>query len=337
MAIKISPSNIFDINHSPIPTNAFANVRLDESNYNLMVGDVADPILLTFHELQTSVVGTDVEVSAVRALDKNSVDLEVDGNAVRATLTFDITKKTHFTRTAVNRIDSHSIRREITYWDRVFGERKRVTFEMPFKVISATDKQVIVQYETPIFLDPNLPPVEGIDWEDIRFFDTYILTDLVSIEGQYFEAIDKTTAVYDDSITAAQNILKLPSNELVQGDNTYGYKADAVNAVNYSDKFVAEVFDRYKNGKETATLLCSVGKYYDLDGNLVVDAENEDSSIAPLLKKYDIVVPYVMTSRGEAPLSTDASGNPKQFQIIGVNISYNGIPRQEIVIQEYAT
>lgn len=336
MAIKISPSNIFDINHSPIPTNAFANVRLDENNYNLIVGDVADPILLTFHEIQTSVVGTDVKVSAVRALDKNSVDLEFYGNAVRATLTFDITKKTHFTRTAVNRIDSHSIRREITYWDSVVGAHKRVTFEMPFKVLSATDKQVIVWYETPIFLPPNAT-MEGVDWEDLRFFDTYVLTDLVSIEGQYFEAIDETTAVYDDSITAAKNILKLPSNELVQGDNTYGYKADAINAVNYSDKFVAEVFDRYKNGKETATLLCSVGKYYDLEGNLVVDAENEDSSIAPLLKKYDIVVPYVMTSRGEAPLSTDASGNPKQFQIIGVNISYNGIPRQEIVIQEYAT
>ena len=336
MAIKISPSNIFDINHSPIPTNAFANVRLDESNYNLMVGDVADPILLTFHELQTSLVGTDVKVSAVRALDKNSVDVGVLGDVASATLTFDITKKTHFTRTAVNRIDSHSIRREITYWDHWFGERKRVTFEMPFKVISATDKQVVIQYDTLILLPPN-STMEGVDWEDLRFVDTYILTDLVSIEGQYFEAIDETTAVYDDSITAAQNILQLPSNELVQGDNTYGYKADAVNAVNYSDKFVAEVFDRYKNGKETATLLCSVGKYYDFDGNLVVDAENEDSSIAPLLKKYDIVVPYVMTSQGEAPLSTDASGNPKQFQIIGVNISYNGILRQEIVIQEYAT
>lgn len=336
MAIKISPSNIFDINHSPIPTNAFANVRLDENNYNLMVGDVAEPILLTFHELQTSLVGTDVKVSAVRALDKNSVDVGVLGDVASATLTFDITKKTHFTRTAVNRIDSHSIRREITYWDRVVGERKRVTFEMPFKVISATDKQVVIQYDTLILLPPN-STMEGVDWEDLRFFDTYILTDLVSIEGQYFEAIDETTAVYDDSIVAAQNILKLPSNELVQGDNTYGYKADAVNAVNYSDKFVAEVFDRYKNGKETATLLCSVGKYYDLEGNLVVDAENADSRIPPLLKKYDIVVPYVMTSRGEAPLSTDASGNPKQFQIIGVNISYNGIPRQEIVIQEYAT
>lgn len=336
MAIKISPSNIFDINHTPIPTNTFANVRLDESNYNLMVGDVAAPILLTFHELQTSLVGTDVKVSAVRALGKNSVDVGVLGDVASATLTFDITKKTHFTRTAVNRIDSHSIRREITYWDSVFGERKRVTFKMPFKVISATDKQVVIQYDTLILLPPN-STIEGVDLEDLRVVDTYILTDLVSIEGQYFEAIDETTAVYDDSITAAKNILKLPSNELVQGDNTYGYKADAVNAVNYSDKLIAEVFDRYKNGKETATLLCSVGKYYDLEGNLVVDAENEDSSIAPLLKKYDIVVPYVMTSRGEAPLSTDASGNPKQFQIIGVNISYNGIPRQEIVIQEYAT
>lgn len=69
----------------------------------------------------------------------------------------------------------------------------------------------------------------------------------------------------------------------------------------------------------------------------MVDADNEDESVPPLLKKYDLVVPYIYTSKGEVPLSTDKDGNAKQFQIIGVNFSYRGIARQEIVIQEYAT
>lgn len=331
MAIKISPSNIFDINHTPIPTNTFANVRLDENNYNIVVGNVTAPQTFTFYELQQTIVGENITATTpIEVTDKNNVEFFEDawitkGKGVVATLTFPLTQKTSFSLDSSNKITSHSLRRETTIWSLAGGQRKVVSFEKPFKISSVNDKQVSLSYSAYIFKDND----NGID--------EYILQEVVSIEGQYYEKGDNTTAVYDDSITAAQNILKLPSNELVQGDNAYGLRIDAVNAVNYSDKFVAEVFDRYKNGKETATLLCSVGKYYDLDGNLVVDAENEDSSIAPLLKKYDIVVPYVMTSQGEAPLSTDASGNPKQFQIIGVNISYNGIPRQEIVIQEYAT
>lgn len=329
MAIKISPSNIFDINHSPIPLNTYENVSLKEQNYTIKVGDVTNPISLVFYEMDaqgniTYVANTANKeiVFTTNEFTENSVII----NSLRADITVQVVQKTHLWVDANNDIISHSFRRETTYYDTATKQTyTEVSFEKPFlNTTIVTDEQITFKY----FVRVKRKSSDTT---------TYIIREIISFEGQYYEKADDTTAVYDDSITAAKNILKLPTNELVQGDNTYGYKADAVNAVNYSDKFVAEVFDRYKNGKETATLLCSVGKYYDLDGNLVVDAENEDSSIAPLLKKYDIVVPYVMTSRGEAPLSTDASGNPKQFQIIGVNISYNGIPRQEIVIQEYAT
>lgn len=329
MAIKISPSNIFDINHSPIPLNTYENVSLKEQNYTIKVGDVTNPISLVFYEMDAQGNITDVANTANKEIvfttnefTENSVII----NSLRADITVQVVQKTHLWVDANNYIISHYFRRETTYYDTATKQTyTEVSFEKPFlNTTIVTDEQITFKY----FVRVKRKSSDTT---------TYIIREIISFEGQYYEKADDTTAVYDDSITAAKNILKLPTNELVQGDNTYGYKADAVNAVNYSDKFVAEVFDRYKNGKETATLLCSVGKYYDLNGNLVVDAENEDSSIAPLLKKYDIVVPYVMTSRGEAPLSTDASGNPKQFQIIGVNISYNGIPRQEIVIQEYAT
>jgi hypothetical protein len=329
MAIKISPSNIFDINHSPIPLNTYENVSLKEQNYTIKVGDVTNPISLVFYEMDAQGNITDVANTANKEIvfttnefTENSVII----NSLRADITVQVVQKTHLWVDANNDIISHSFRRETTYYDTATKQTyTEVSFEKPFlNTTIVTDEQITFKY----FVRVKRKSSDTT---------TYIIREIISFEGQYYEKADDTTAVYDDSITAAKNILKLPTNELVQGDNTYGYKADAVNAVNYSDKLIAEVFDRYKNGKETATLLCSVGKYYDLDGNLVVDAENEDSSIAPLLKKYDIVVPYVMTSRGEAPLSTDASGNPKQFQIIGVNISYNGIPRQEIVIQEYAT
>lgn len=329
MAIKISPSNIFDINHSPIPLNTYEDVSLKEQNYTIKVGDVTNPLSLIFFKVDAQGNLTDVANTANKGIVFTTSEFTENNviiNSLRADITVEVVQKTHLLVDADNDITSHSFRRETTYYDATTKQTyTEVSFEKPFlNATLVTDKQITFKYFVRVKQKSTTT-------------STYAISEIISFEGQYFEAIDETTAVYNDSLTAAKNILKLPSNELVQGDNTYGYKADAVNAVNYSDKFVAEVFDRYKNGKETATLLCSVGKYYDLDGNLVVDAENEDSSIAPLLKKYDIVVPYVMTSRGEAPLSTDASGNPKQFQIIGVNISYNGIPRQEIVIQEYAT
>lgn len=329
MAIKISPSNIFDINHSPIPLNTYENITIDEQNYLLKVGDVTNPISLVFYEMDAQGNLTDVANTANKEIvftanefTENSVII----NSLRADITVEVVQKTHLWVDANNYITSHSFRRETTYYDTATKQTyTEVLFEKPFlNATIVTDEQITFKY----FVRVKRKSSDTT---------TYIIREIISFEGQYYEKADNTTAVYDDSITAAKNILKLPSNELVQGDNVYGLSIDAVNAVNYSDKFVAEVFDRYKNGKETATLLCSVGKYYDLEGNLVVDAESADSTIPPLLKKYDIVVPYIMTANGEEPLSSDASGNAKQFQVIGVNISYNGVLRQEIVIQEYAT
>ncbi len=331
MAIKIKPSNIFDINHTVLPTNTFDNVRLNETNYSLLVGDVTSPQTFTFYELQQTVVGeTITSTIPIDVTGNNNVTFTEDawieaagtGRGVIANLILPITQATAFSVNDAGQVTSHSIRRETTIWSAAGGQKTKVSFEKPFAVNFVNNKQISFSYSAHIFKDNS----NGID--------EYILKEIVSVEGQYFEKVDGTTSVYDDTIIAGKNILQLPTNELVQGDNVYGL---ASSTENYSDKFVTEVYNRYANGKETATLLCSIGKYYDLDGNLVVDAESPDSNIPPLMKKYDLVVPYIMTVNGEVPLSVDTDGAPKQFQIIGVNISYNGIVRQEIIIQEYAT
>ena len=158
-----------------------------------------------------------------------------------------------------------------------------------------------------------------------------------SIEGVYIKQLEDEKITVGNQQNQSTN-LNLPTNTLIQRKNLYGIKLGTTDRrEDYSYKLINEVYSRYKNGKETATLLCEVGKYYDLEGNLVVDAESEDETISPLLKKYDIVIPYVMTANGEKPLSVDADGFAKQFEIIGVNISYNGIARQEIIIQEFST
>lgn len=343
MAIKISPSQIFGITHTAVPLNSYGNVAVDEKNYVVEVDNVSESKTFTFYEKQveTSEDGTTkITVKDVVTNNKGATfyddfwtELANTGRAVTAIIPLNITQKTKLDTNVADanyiEITSHSLRREMRIFDAVVSgdtiiggeEYTVVLYDMPFKARNTSNALTIeVDYWAHILQTSVSYPNKA----------KYILSETISIEGQCIKETETTVAQYDEE-AVVNNILKLPTNELVQGGNYYIGSNN-----NYSDKFIAEVYDRYKNGKETATLLCLVGKYYDLGGNLVVDADNADATIAPLLKKYDLVVPYIYTSNGEVPLSTDKYGNAKQFQIIGVNFRYRGIARQEIVIQEYA-
>lgn len=343
MAIKISPSQIFGITHTAVPLNSYGNVSVDERNYVVEVDNVSESKTFTFYEKQVEVSedGT-TKTTITDVVDQNkgatfTDDLWIEsvnrGRGVISSIPLNITQKTKIDSEYYNdssiQITSHSLRREtrifeaIVSGDTILGgeEYTVVSFDRPFQARNTSNSRTItVNYSAYILQTNEAYPNKA----------KYILSETISIEGQCIKETESTVAKYDEE-AIVNNISKLPTNELIQGGNYY-----IMSNTNYSDKFIAEVYDRYKNGKETATLLCLVGKYYDLEGNLVVDADNEDESIPPLLKKYDLVVPYIHTSNGEVPLSTDKDGNAKQFQIIGVNFSYRGIARQEIVIQEYA-
>jgi hypothetical protein len=343
MAIKISPSQIFGITHTAVPLNSYGNVSVDERNYVVEFDNVSESKTFTFYEKQVDISEDGTTKITVKDVVKNNkgatfyddswTELANTGRAVTAIIPLNITQKTKLNTNVIDtnyiEITSHYLRREtrifdaVVSGDRIIGgeEYTVVSFDMPFKAKNTSNALTIeVDYWTHILQTTVSYPNKV----------KYILSETISIEGQCIKETEPTVAKYDEE-AIVNNILKLPTNELIQGGNYYGDIS-----TNYSDKFIAEVYDKYKNGKETATLLCLVGKYYDLEGNLVVDADNEDESIPPLLKKYDLVVPYIHTSNGEVPLSTDKDGNAKQFQIIGVNFRYRGIARQEIVIQEYA-
>ena len=343
MAIKISPSQIFGITHTAVPLNSYGNVSVDDRNYVVEVDNVSESKTFTFYEKQVEVSedGT-TKITITDVVDQNkgatfTDDLWVEsfnrGRGVISFIPLNITQKNKIDSEVYSdysiEITSHYLRRETRIFEAIVSgdtiisgeEYTVVSFDRPFRAQNTSNSRAItVNYSAHILQTNEAYPNKA----------KYILSETISIEGQCIKETEPTVAKYDEE-AIVNNILKLPTNELIQGDNYY-----IMSNTNYSDKFIAEVYDRYKNGKETATLLCLVGKYYDLEGNLVVDADNEDESIPPLLKKYDLVVPYIHTSNGEVPLSTDKDGNAKQFQIIGVNFRYRGIARQEIVIQEYA-
>lgn len=152
----------------------------------------------------------------------------------------------------------------------------------------------------------------------------YLMSETITIQGEYYST-KEILLKYGNSTL---NDFSLPTNELVQQGNN-------IDGEELSNSVLQNVVRRYQNGKEAVTLKCSVGKYYDTDGNLVICPEDE--SYPAVIEKYDVVEPYVFTNRGEVPLSTKADGTAKQFQVIGVDFSYKGVVWQELTLQEYAT
>lgn len=102
----------------------------------------------------------------------------------------------------------------------------------------------------------------------------------------------------------------------------------------YSQALANDILKAYKNGKETATILCSIADYYDEDNRLVISKSGTTSKMSFHL--YDEVIPYVY--RGEyaddRPLSVYADGTPKRFTVIGTRIYYDGAVWQELTLQE---
>ena len=90
------------------------------------------------------------------------------------------------------------------------------------------------------------------------------------------------------------------------------------------------IIEDFKNGKETATLLCSVGDYYDENGNRVVSTETSGKMTFNL---YDEVLPCYKTPYGDAPMSM-ADGKAKTFTVLGSKVYFDGAVWQEISLQE---
>lgn len=117
-----------------------------------------------------------------------------------------------------------------------------------------------------------------------------------------------------------KNVLSISNNELIQTDNTL-----------FEENF-NKIYQQYKNGKETATLRCSINDYYDLDGNKVIDIKNSNKMC---FEVGDEVIPYVYTAYGtDKPMSVDKQGKAKVFRVLGVRTFFDGAVWQELTLQE---
>lgn len=123
------------------------------------------------------------------------------------------------------------------------------------------------------------------------------------------------------------NPFEIEGSELLQSTNYIG--SEDTNALT---KHYTDLISQYANGKETATIRCSISDYYDENGTKIVSSDNSTNKMT--FDIYDEVIPMVYTNDGDVPMSTYADGTPKVFKVLGVVPDYRGAVYQKLYLQE---
>ena len=323
MAIKIKPSNIFDIGN-PSTTSFLADeASMVCQTYEHAQGDLSETVTVNLYEKVYNNSGNFVGYQDVRTTANKHLSGTIDAKSDRTNITiyFNINKKANIENRA-----KWSVRRVITYAlkgpNETFEETIFWDADAGTSVIQETDDNNVRIFNQIIYQEDEVATIP--------------LKVSYTIDGVYANRIEDTQVTGKGSNEVSRGRLDFPQNELVQSTNVFGTKpfSNGDKRVDYPTMFLNEVFSKYSKDRRVISLPLEVGKYYDTNGNLVVDADSADSTIPPLIKKYDIIEPYKMSAYGETPLYKTADNLPMQFEVIAVNFSYNGISRQEIVAQQ---
>lgn len=322
MAIKIKPSNIFNIGN-PSTTSFLADeASMVCQTYERAQGDLSETVTVNLYEKDYD-SGTFVGYKDVRATANQHFPGTIVAKSDRTDITiyFNINQKAN-----IDERDFWSVRYVITYAIKGSNE----TFEKTgfWNADAATG---IINESN----DNTVRILHKIIYQEDEV-NTVPLKASYTVDGVYANRIEDTQLTDKVGNEVSRDRLDFPQNELVQSTNVFGVKPmlNTDKRVDYPTMFLTEVFSKYNKDRKVISLSLEVGKYYDTNGNLVVDAESADINMPALIKKYDIVEPYNMSANGETPLYKTTDNLPMQFEVIAVNFSYNGISRQEIVAQQ---
>ena len=159
--------------------------------------------------------------------------------------------------------------------------------------------------------------------------------------------IDSSVTMYEIngsmSLQINTPIYEVESNEVSNGNgikdfdietNEFYQTGTIYNGTNIFQNNSQNIIDEWGKGKETATLKCSIGEYYDESGTLAISTKNNDLPMTFNIR--DLVIPYIPTARdGTEPMSIKLDGTPKVFQVTQVRPYFDGACWQEIMLQEY--
>lgn len=124
------------------------------------------------------------------------------------------------------------------------------------------------------------------------------------------------------------NLYSIETNELLQ-DNA------KITDVALTEHIANNILSHYKNGKETATIVCSISDYYDENDNKVISTQTSNKMLFAI---YDEVIPTIKNEFGkDVPLSLNSNDEAKTFLVLGTRVFYDGAVWQELSLQEFAS
>lgn len=299
MAIILIPSrNIYNIDHDKVPNNKIGRVEKSYYNIETRFGNVL-PREYRFRYLNYD---NDVDTS-FSALYENPkytegffFDLQTRG-ILKATLRLPVDKITYFGTTG-NVLSSHQIKRTKKLMSST-GEFSDST-ELVDAVFSSYQEQGY------IFLDYETTLQDG---------NNYVMEETISLVGDYIVSNEETS-----TIGSGESLIKMTSNEIIQ------------NSATNLNKYANDILSEYANGKETATVRCSIGDYYD-DGKVLMVSTKTSKKMT--FEVGDKVVPMVRNSFGEdEPMSLTQDGFAKPFEVVGTKMLYDGAVWQELTLRE---
>ena len=78
-------------------------------------------------------------------------------------------------------------------------------------------------------------------------------------------------------------------------------------------------------------ITCPIADFYDTNGNKVIDTSISGKMLFDI---GDIVIPYNYTNQGDKPVAYNKDFTPKQFKVVGTQISMKQGVTQELTLQE---
>lgn len=148
----------------------------------------------------------------------------------------------------------------------------------------------------------------------------------------YGNTIGVSIESYNINYQSGNKPSTISGNEILQ-DSATTSSFDIYPTTEFLSKLVLE---NYKNGKETASLLCSIGEYKNQSGKVVISEKITNEKIPMTFRIGDIVIPYILSSTGvDIPMSKYKDGKPKEFKVVKIEIIDDGAVWQELTLQEY--
>ena len=353
MAIIIPSKNIYQKDNKKIIDNAIANVSFNESIYNRNIIEM-------YSQANASNLSTKSHTQTYIG------EWGTGGEAKRVRFELDCIYHLYtFTATASEAIRDDEIR--LLSYITTQGNTQEENFDnyeylvknqdvdytienIPLPIPASTDYSEIAQFcnekikEKLVFEFENVTDYRAsVALSYLKSVNVYLVEETL-LNGVWGSTTRNHIAV-DPSVTVLALSLFLNYSQTTQTAKTIGrtglthalsdnellQNKTLVNGKKASEFISNAILTSYKNGKETATLLCDISNYYDENGNKVISIDGENMSF----RLYDEVIPMVFNYDGQdIPMSKRKDGSTKTFIVVGSNIFYDGAVWQELSLQE---